>query len=162
MAEPIPISWRCTTCGSESFQKLSLIHAGGVSSSTLSTTAVGAGLPVSGGGVAVGGGVASSRGVSVTALARSVAPPPMPVPPGGLGATIGLVGGFVGCGLNFRDDASAWWLALPGGAAIALWALQWLLEGGSYHRRLREQQAKREVWEKSYLCLRCGSAFAIE
>ena len=66
-------AWECPKCGGEQFKKFSLLYEEQRSTSTFKTTAAGLGLGAGGLGVGVGG--ASSKGISMTDLARRVSPP---------------------------------------------------------------------------------------
>ena len=145
-------AWECPKCGGSEIKKFSLLYEEHRSTSTSKTTAVGLGLGAGGLGVGVGG--ASSRGISMTDLARRVSPPAF-VPQrldGTVTAFITLLGmaavflaylvwGFLGAGL-----ASP--VALFVGVFVAA-----MLSPSEPDPRYRAASRR---WNQSYLCLRCG------
>ncbi len=154
-------AWRCTRCGAETIQKLSLLHAAGSTSTTMETVITGAGKALSGGTVRVGEARAESTGSSTTGLAELVAPPAMPEEPGGIGAAVGFVAGIGGCFGGSQIASTGWWMLLPFVLGVLGAAIERNARRGRYERHREEYEKSREEWEESYLCHRCGTVFRV-
>lgn len=125
---------RCASCDSQSIQKLSLSHELGVSHSRTRS----GGLDFAPGGVGILGVV--STGTSTSGLSRITSPPKLkPVLwPFGLFLLFMCLGSQAQ-GLYF----------------CAALALIFLLYNGRYNGK--EWHAEMDLWDRQYLCLRCGS-----
>jgi len=137
------MEWKCSNCGSETIQKVSVVHAGGTARLL--------------------------GGIGGTALAQSLAPPSAPtraVVGTGLGCAFAL--GCGGCLVGFGVAETGWWFLLP----FALMLLVWIGGTADRQKEQRaadeeyahlmqvyhEEQAR---WERSYLCCRCGTIFQL-
>lgn len=142
---------KCPTCDSENTQRLSIIYGGGLT--TVDTSTVGLGAGISGGGLGGGIGVAGTRGTHQTALSQQVAPPKkisvLNV------SILPAIGFFVG--LAILDNAALFglfWMALVLAGTAWVWTGAW-----RYNTQIWPK--KMEIWEKQFMCLRCGEVFAI-
>jgi hypothetical protein len=150
---------RCPKCAGGEFRKFSLLHQEQRATSTSTTTGLGVGY--GGGGLGVGVGQARSQGVVITDLARRVAPPDRKAmeAESGVGgvATIvsiavamlvyAIAGGFVAALIGFFVSVFAMTIILTARAAPGV---------------DKKYKAARTLWERSYMCLRCGATLSLE
>ena len=142
--------FRCSQCGSEDIQKLSVVYETGTSIINTQTRGSSTGIGIARGGIGVGTAVNSSRtrGTQTSELAKRAAPPPAKMAFGWI--VLGLVGGLL--------------FAAFGAIPLAVFALG--LCGFLFHLGNRyngtELPPLRDAWAKSWLCHRCGTIFQIE
>jgi hypothetical protein len=130
----------CPSCGSENWQKLSVIRESGTQSVKTSTAGVG----VSGGGFGVGS--ASTAGVQQSVLAQRAAPPVG----GGTAAFFFLVG----IGFLLAGYFSSKWYYL--GALFAFY-----LVVKTFGPEVKRHEAAMKTWADSAMCMRCGATFTL-
>lgn len=155
----------CPKCGSENTRSFPMLHVTETRSFDLIDGDVGFGEAA--GEYHVG----AAAGVSSSILADSVSPPRKPGPTGGTcGCVVGVILSLaitIGVVLIFGHAIKEYvgWLLLASalisilvGVRIArsqYWA-------DDYKSDLRKYFEKQDVWERSYMCLRCGSVFQVE
>lgn len=138
---------KCTSCGAEDVQRLSMVYQAGTSVINTTTRGSTTGVGVGRGGL--GFGSASTRqtttGTQRTQLAERAAPPARrpAVLLVVLGIVLSLIGGAIGGPL----------LGLPVLAGFGFFAWQGFVHNSSAYPALRER------WERSWLCHRCGDIF---
>jgi hypothetical protein len=136
------IDLTCRQCGSDNTQKLSIINQSGTTSTKTTGAAIG------GFGGHLGAGLSSSDAKSVNKLAEQHAPPILksaPWVPGCLG--------IIGVILMFSYPI----IGVPLFVGCILW-------GGiatkAHKQELWRHAEAMTVWDKQFLCLRCGCVFS--
>ena len=158
-ARPAGISAACPRCQAEHTQKVSLAYA----TQTSHGSASGGGVAFSGGGMVpvIGGGSGSSQ----TLLAASLAPPTPRSDPSVLLALAGAaLGGLVAVVAGAMMDAPTIFPAPAlqgtlGGAIFAVFAGIGIVLHSGVKRHNRWVDATAPVWDRSWLCHRCGTVF---
>lgn len=140
----------CPACKGSDVRRVSLVFKQGTSALELSTSSVGIG--VGGGHVGIGIGDSSTSGSQQTLLARELAPPRKAE--FGIAALLLVVGIIV---LVTGGSAGGTPTAVGVGAVL-------LLVGGLLAKRANDFNTKEHptllaTWERSFLCLRCGTRF---
>ena len=130
---------KCTNCGSDNIQKLSLVHESGTS--TINTTTVGAGVGTGG----IGVGTAKTSGTQATNLSARVAPPPHPQ---GLVAGFGIFFPLLWVFFLFRVPWIWFWI---------VWCTAMVLAACADWQAYQIRPQFLEKWERQYLCWRCGT-----
>jgi DNA-directed RNA polymerase subunit RPC12/RpoP len=152
--------WSCPQCRSENIQKASVLVA--TQNSNVQTTTVGAGGGASGLGPGGGVGVARTSGTVSTDLAQQLAPPSGPPLRGGAGCATGIFLGLTACVATTSGGAPGIGLIL----ALVLPFVGFAFERSMYSeqdRQARDRHKERfAAWERTYVCLRCGSRFEIQ
>lgn len=156
---PAPHRNCCPSCGAHDVKKLSIAYAEGTS------TQQGGIVGFTGGGD-IGFGVTSS--VKRTELAQAIAPPTAPkkvsLPPMILLGSAVLVLGLFGVVCNLSDkEANSLGVS---GAIAAVGAICIGIGIPQYRQRIRRHRELKEkcsrdyaVWEKQFICLRCGEVY---
>ena len=158
LAVPVSHSHDCPHCGSSNTQKLSIIHSAGTHSIEGQANSVGWDSWDS--FIAA----TSIEGVQQSELARAVAPPPedfsmlvlAPI------AALILVGGGVALGHVFASNDDTY--VIPCFAFFGLVASIPILVWCKRQDKVRSARRKTlmEQWNRSFLCLRCGTRYQVE
>lgn len=156
----------CPKCGSEDWKLASVVHAGGLSTTSTSTVGVGGGAnaDVFGGGIGLGAGVGSTSGKQQTELSKLAAPPTKEMRPAKAFAIFGV--GTVVVGIVFFGRVSfsehpvftnSIFLMAPLVTLVGVFRLL-LTPDISKSFDERHKLALLE-YEKKRMCLRCGVFF---
>ncbi len=150
-----PASQRCPKCGGSAFKKVSFIYEEQRSTGTAKSSTLGVGIGSSG-AIGVGGASTSTHSVSVTDLARRVAPPAEQHPSGDLagvgGVIIGLVIGLIGGSFVLGLFA----------AAIGGILLHSFLTAKYGPKMKADYEGAYTKWDKQFLCLQCGNSVVLD
>lgn len=146
-------SWRCPQCGGSEFKKFSLLYDENRSVLNSKTKALGVGYGPGGLGVGVGG--ATTSGVSMSDLAKRVAPPNRAeMAKNDDSVALGMIVAFVIAFLVYATVSLGWaviaFVVSAFGAALVLG----LRQAPAVETRYKAAFSK---WSNSYLCLRCGA-----
>ncbi|MFZ5658815.1 MAG: hypothetical protein ACOY5C_03035 [Pseudomonadota bacterium] len=141
---------KCPDCGSENTQALNLVYSSGLSNVNTKTRGVGVGI--AGRGLGLGVGSAKTTGIQQTELSTLATPPKRIYYRNIILATVVVF--FVG--ILFFESA--------GDGLKTLWMIACLAGGGllfksAYHYNNKVFPRKMGVWNRSFLCLRCGTQF---
>lgn len=151
--------WKCPNCGSENFQRVSVIHESGRFSSSSTTETIGVGASYDGEGI--GAAASSSSGFGTSDLSRRLAPPPEPRSNSGPWPLFGFIGGLL---LPFLILGNSWGGAIWGIILCFTFCI-WGFKFGERIYKKQNEQAKRKYesemlhWRASCFCFRCDHIF---
>lgn len=144
------MDYNCPKCKSENIQKLEITYKTGKSGLSGSSSSVGVAASSSGVGVGITGGTFS--GTQQTDLSQMVAPPKLKKKRPGCILTFSLLSGFAYILIGST--------ALLIGLVIIAIGIYYYIYGTRYNNNEYAEYAdKLRVWERSYICLRCGQIF---
>lgn len=182
------MKYECPNCNSHDVKKLSLIYEQGISTVSLKTesTSIGAGLLSGDLGAGITSSSGTSSGFQKSMLSQRIAPPSkkyltLPIHPDWRGEKL-LVFGML---FSVFGAPVVWFFGWAGylntvGISVALMIFGWLLrftmsrdEVAARAEKCKEVDAERaaileahslsddpfETWNRSFMCLRCGSQF---
>ncbi len=142
----------CQNCASLDLQKLSLVFEYGLSHIATSTGGVGVGVGMGGIGVGVGGG--NTRGTQVSAIALRAAPPKQRTTTAAVWMVLcAIIAVF--CFISRSETAATYGVFFLAAAAGAFFMLRSTTQ---YNRDV--WPGLWQAWDRSYLCLRCGTMAA--
>lgn len=150
-----PSAQKCPKCGGSAFKKFSLIYEEQRSTGTAKSSTLGVGIG-SGGAIGVGGASTSTNSVSLTDLARRVAPPVEQHPSSDLAGVGGVVIGFV-IGLIAGSFVLGMFAAAIGGILI-----HYFLTVKYGPKMKADYEVAYTQWDKQFLCLQCGNSVVVD
>lgn len=138
----------CPSCNNENIQKLSIIHSSGLSSLETSSTGIGVGSD------SLGAGFINTSGTHQTALSEQTSPP----------KKLNYFHLLIICGIIFVIGMLFIQDSFP--VVLVIWSL--LSAGGTlwvlnkaYDFNHNAYSKKYELWNKKFMCLRCGEVFKL-
>lgn len=182
------MDYLCPHCNSQDVKKLSLIYEQGTTSISLATqsTSLGAGVLSGELGVGIGASSGAVSGVQQSALSQRIAPPrrkfpKLPIHPNKRGDALVIFGvafALLGAPVVWWYGWASYWTAVGAalGAAILGWLLRFTMSSDELaahaeeckridieRARILEEHSMSddpfETWNRSFMCLRCGTQF---
>lgn len=135
----------CPVCHSQNVQKLTMVHASGISKGT------GVGVGMAGGHLGVGVGLSTTQ----TELSRIAAPPKMQTGQRGGLIAVGVLAIAVSLIVLFSAGANGlFWIFLLGGIVSIAWSQTEFIANWD-----RDANTLQELHSKTFMCHACGHLF---